>query len=164
MTTFASELTTGVVIALVSACVTLALARFWRNVMLPWIDEMSYDEPRFEGEWTAVETFSDEDPGSADEKGEYRMVLKRRGHRVSGTYTGVNGPDKDSVSSMEGSYRNLILTVTWRPVDKRALDRGTLTLKLTKNGKEFVGFGLYYSPKTERVHTSACVAVPRAMG
>lgn len=117
-----------------------------------------YQDAHFEGVWNATETFSDT---TTPQTGKFTMELKRQGHHVTGTSTCTDGPDKDSVYLMEGSFKNLILTLNWVPKDSKSLERGTLAIKLVENGKKFSGCGAFYSPETEKVHTSQFEATHR---
>ena len=67
--------------------------------------------------------------------------------------------DRGKVYEFSGSFKNLILTLSWMPRDDTSLERGTLTVKLVENGRKFVGHGAFYSPATERVHASTFEAV-----
>jgi hypothetical protein len=159
MDKFASDLVNGIVGGLIATFLTLVIHRIWLNIIRPWYEERVYHDAHFEGVWTATETFSDTTPVEADT---FTMELKRQGHHVTGTLRCIDGPDKDDVYLIEGTFNNLILTLTWVPENKRALDRGTLAIKLVENGKKFVGCGAFYSNETEKVHTSVFQATPKA--
>jgi hypothetical protein len=83
----------------------------------------------------------------------------RNRERVEATTTCLEGPDRGKVYEFGGSFKNLILTLSWMPRDDTSLERGTLTVKLVENGRKFVSHGAFYSPATERVHASTFEAV-----
>ena len=94
-----------------------------------------------------MESYSD------NTKDEYTLQLRRQGHRVDGILTCVSGPDEGSAYELTGSFKNLILTATYVSQDRRALDRGTWTIKLTENGMAFEGCGAYYSPEHDFIES-----------
>ncbi len=146
----------GIVGGLVATFLTLVIQRMWVSVVLPWHEERIYKDAHFEGRWNAKETYNDSEPNVV---AEYIIEFQRQGHKVTGTSTCVNGPDKGKVYLLSGSFNNLILTLTWVPKDKRSLERGTLAMKLMENGKKMSGHGVFYSPITETVHTSSLEAI-----
>jgi len=157
MDKFLADMANGIVGGLIATFLTLVIHRIWLTIIRPWYEERVYHDARFEGTWDATEVFSDTTP---QQTGKFTIELRRQGHTVSATSTCIDGPDKGTVYKMEGTFNNLILTLTWTPMDKRSLERGTLAMKLTENGRRFVGHGAFYSPATERVHTSSFEATP----
>lgn len=149
----------GLVGGLVATFLTLVIRNAWLSIVVPWYEERVYHDAHFEGLWDGAETFSDTDPPLTDH---FAMELRRQGHRVDGTTTCLDGPDKGKVYLASGTFKNLILTMTWWPRDDTSLERGTLTVKLVENGKKFVGHGAFYSPATERVHASSFEATRRS--
>jgi hypothetical protein len=158
MDKFVANMVNGVVSGLVATFLALVIHRVWIAIILPWYEERVYHDARFEGVWDATETFSDTTPAQVDK---YDIEFKRQGHQVTGIATCTDGPDKGKVYLNQGAFKNLILTLSWTPQDKTSLERGTLAAKLVANGKKFVGHGVYYSPVTEKVHTSVFEATLR---
>lgn len=143
-----ADLTVGVIAGVVATFLTLVVRRVWVSVILPWYEERVYQDAHFEGLWSATEVYD----GSS--KDEYTLELNRKGHQVDGRLTCVGGADDGSVYELTGSFKNLVLTVTYVSRDKHALDRGAWTLKLTENGKRFLGHGAYYSPENDVIESS----------
>jgi hypothetical protein len=143
-----ADLAVGVVAGVVATFLTLVVRRLWISVALPWYEERVYQDAHFEGLWSATESY---DGGSKDE---YTLEFNRKGHQVEGRLTCVGGADDGSVYELTGSFKNLVLTATYVSRDKHALDRGAWTLKLTENGKRFVGHGAYYCPEHDVIEAS----------
>ena len=158
MSALAIEFVNGIVGGLVATFLTLVIHRMWLSIVIPWYEERVYQDVHFEGAWSAREIFSDTTPNETDE---FVMEFRRKGHRVEATSTCTAGPDRGKVYLHSGSFKNLILTLTWVPQETRSLERGTLTVKLVENGKKFEGHGVFYSPVTEKVHTSIFEATPK---
>ena len=146
----------GLIGGLVATFLTLVIRKMWLSIIMPWYEERVYHDAHFEGRWEGSESFSDTDPPLVDR---FTMEIRRQGHRVEATTTCLEGPDRGKVYEFSGSFKNLILTLSWMPRDDTSLERGTLTVKLVENGRKFVGHGAFYSPATERVHASTFEAV-----
>jgi hypothetical protein len=160
MTRFVTDfIVNGIVGGLVATFLTLVIRNMWLRVVVPWYEERVYHDARFEGMWEGTETFSDTHPSLIDH---FSMEIRRQGHRVEAMTTCLDGPDKGRVYVSTGSFKNLILTLSWSPRDDTSLERGTVTAKLVENGKRLVGHGAFYSPATEKVHASAFEATRRS--
>jgi hypothetical protein len=149
---FLSKVTIGVIGGLVATFLTFVIRRLWLSIVVPWYEERVYQDAHFEGLWDAKETYSDRT------NDEYTFELTRQGHQANGTLVCVRGPDEAKTYLLTGSFKNLILTLTWVSREKSALDRGAWTLKLTDNGMKFVGYGAYYSPSHDVVESSVVEA------
>lgn len=148
-----SDIAIGVIGGFIATFLTLVVRKYWLSIILPWYEERIYQDAHFEGVWEVTETYTTE-----QRTGKYIMEIHRQGHHVEGTLTGVDGHDSGHVYLLDGSFRNLILTLNWIPREKTKLDRGAWVLKLKENGNKFVGFGGYYSTKTEEVLSCEVVA------
>lgn len=151
MDKFVSDMVNGVVSGLVATFLALVIHRVWIAIILPWYEERVYQDARFEGVWEATEIFSDTTPALVNK---YGIEFKRKGHQVIAIAKCTDGPDKGKDYLNQGSFKNLILTLSWTPLDKTSLERGTLAAKLVANGQGFSGYGVYYSPVTEKLHTT----------
>lgn len=141
----------GIIGGLVATFLTLVIGRIWLSIIVPWYEERVYHDAHFEGRWEGTETFSDTNPPLIDR---FTIEIRRAGHRVTAITTCLEGPDRGKIYESIGSFKNLILTLSWVPRDDTSLERGTITAKLVENGQKFVGHGSFYSPATERVHSS----------
>ncbi len=162
MNNFLTELfINGVAGGMVATGLTAAINGIWLSKVIPWYEERVYHDARFEGDWAAIETFSD---SNQKEAGKFSISLKRKGHHVTAKSTCLDGPDKGKIYLMTGSFKNLILTLNWVPEDTKSLERGTIAAKLVENGRKFIGYGAYYSPITEKVHSSGFEATYQGKG
>lgn len=153
MEKFVYDIEVGVLAGLLTSLLILAIDHYWSLIVSIFQQDIRRVARLLEQEWTATETFSDDNTTD-----EYSMKLRCRGREVSGTMFCTNGPDKNREYQLKGSFDSLILTLTWVPKDAVALESGTITAKLVKDGKALEGSGIFYSPITERIHTSVFAA------
>jgi len=126
---FIAGLTSGLFVTL---CVVVFRA-LWISRIVPWFKERVYKDAKIEGEWFSLY------PTFGNERQEY-VTLKRHGHAVTGTMTCIKGgSDEGQQYDVEGSFRNMILPLTYEAHDRERTDRGTITLRLTRNAKRFDG-------------------------
>ena len=133
-----SNLSIGVVAGLVATFLSIVLRMSWVAIIVPWYEDRVYKDARIEGRWSAFAKFDDENSDK------FTLSLRRQGHRVDGTMVCTEGFDKGREFLVNGTFRNLILTLTYSSIDDTTLDRGTLTLMLVENGDAFRGHVAYY--------------------
>lgn len=140
------------VIGVVSGLVTTALVFFARRVYLaaivPWIEDRVYKDARIEGRWCITYPEMDEV--------EEHVTLERAAHKVTGQINCSRGPDAGKIYSVEGTFRNLLLTLTYTASDRGALDRGAFVLQLNGNGALFTGRSSYYHDDQHRIVGASC--------
>jgi hypothetical protein len=143
-----------IAVGLATALVILACKHYWSLIVSMFQQDIRRVARLLEQSWTGTETFSDD--GSTDE---FNMKLCCRGRQVSGNMICSGGPDKGREYDLKGSFDSLILSLIWTPKDAVALESGTITAKLVKDGKALEGHGVFYSPITEKIHTSTFAAI-----
>lgn len=138
-----SDILIGIASGLMTSAVLIPVSILWSRGLVPWFEARVYSDTSIEGWWKVTLVFGEfQDPGAVVD--EFRMVLKQSAHRVTGTLTGVSGPDVAKEFTVAGELRNLLLTVTYASNEPQHLDRGALTLQLVNNGGELLGTGAYY--------------------
>lgn len=146
--------TSGVVSGIVSGLATAILfwiARFlWVHGFLPWFENRIYKDVRIEGKWISRLTSLDDFES---------ILIKQVGHRVEGRADCFQGPDAGSSYLLKGDIRNKVLTMSYWSEDKSALDRGTFTIKLTRNGRKFEGRTAWYRDDDEAIAESEYIWV-----
>ena len=135
--------TIGVVSGLVTSVIIFVLQMGYVRVLRPWIEELLYRDLMIEGSWLG------EYPENEDLKETVQLV--RKGHRVTGTITVTAGPDVGHVYTIEGSFKNLILTLSFAARDSRRLDRGTYTFQAQDNGRCLLGFSTFYQDHEDAI-------------
>ena len=136
----------GLVSGLVVSFIVLVVGRFWRGIVEPWFEERVYKDLHIEGKWFSLYV----------ETGDYRQEtinLKRHGHSISGHMICKTGADDGEEYTLCGSFRNLLLPLTYESTDKEKSDRGTITLKSSHNGQRFVGEVAMYETKSDDIDT-----------
>lgn len=127
---------TNVIVSVISGVgvsfILFILNRFWKNTISPWIENKVYKDLRIEGKWFGFY------PGTIDYR-EDVINLKRNGHHIIGKLTCINGYEKGEEYIIKGSFKNLILSLTYETLDKKKTDRGTLTLMSKNNGDRLKG-------------------------
>lgn len=146
------DLTVGVSAGLLTAFVAL-IAKWQWPLIQSWFDkEIRRQAALIEGEWETTEVFT-----ASNTQGTYVLKIDSKGRRVTGTLTGLTGPDQGTRFDIEGTFKDLILTFVWRKRGPRALESGTTAAKLVRDG-EFEGHGLYIEPNDGKVYTSIFTA------
>jgi hypothetical protein len=152
------DMTAGVATGLITATLILIIKRYWSRVIVPWFQQDIRRTARlFEGKWNATEKFSDDKTTDV-----FSMELHCHGRQVTGEMVCVSGPDKDRVYELTGLFQNLILTLSWIPKGDRAIETGTITVQLVDDARKLSGHGIFYSPKTDKLHTSVFIAARKA--
>ncbi|QUX94421.1 hypothetical protein C0J08_02890 [Marinomonas sp. CT5] len=140
----------GLVSGVVVSILVLVIGRFWKAVVVPWFEERVYKDLHVEGKWYSLYV----------DTGDYRqeiISLKRHGHSISGHIICKTGADDGEEYSVCGSFRNLLLPLTYEAADKQKSDRGTITLMSTYNGERFVGEIAMYETNTDSIGTTKVI-------
>ncbi|EJK2117039.1 hypothetical protein [Vibrio navarrensis] len=140
------NLVVGLVSGLVVSFIVLVVGRAWRAIVEPWFEERVYKDLHIEGKWYSLYVDTDDYRQEA-------INLKRHGHSISGHMICKTGADDGEEYSLCGSFRNLLLPLTYEASDKKKSDRGTITLMSTHNGERFVGEVAMYETKTDSICT-----------
>jgi len=134
----------GLVSGVVVSIFVVAFGKFWNNIIIPWFEDRVYKDARIEGKWFSIYT-----NGMALRQ--EVIILKRHGHYIQGSVIATNGLDEGEEYKVHGSFRNLILPLTYENTDKSSTDRGTITLKSHRNGKRFSGMVSHYSAPQDAI-------------
>lgn len=140
----------GLVSGLVVSFVVLVLSKFWKNVVEPIFEEKVYKGLHIEGKWYSLYV-------EATDFRQETIKLKRRGHTISGHMVCKTGADEGEEYSISGSFRNLLLPLTYETTDKKKSDRGTVTLMSTHNGERLVGKVTLYETNLDTVVTAQVI-------
>ena len=145
------EITRGVVVGLI----VTGLAA-WIGLNLSWLRSWMDQEwkgqfAKIAGDWAAEEIFA----YGTQPKNTYSIHVERSGYKILGVMKCLTGVPADVGKDfdIEGSFKDLILRLTWTKRGAGTLESGTLTLKYKEGGK-LVGHGLYFEPDDEQIHTS----------
>jgi len=143
MDTFAIGVISGLVVAFL-----LWLAK-WQSPMIRSLFDVESrrQAKQLTGIWDAQELFID---GTEDT---FRMTLECKGGQVKGRHDCLTGHDAATAYDIVGTYKDLILTFHWKPIDIESLESGTVTVRLIKD-HELEGYGLYVEPDDGKVYTS----------
>lgn len=68
-----------------------------------------------------------------------------------------HGADEGEEYSLCGSFRNLLLPMTYESIDKNKSDRGTITLKSSHNGQRLVGEIAMYETRSDSIDTAQVI-------
>lgn len=140
----------GLVSGLVVSFIVLVLSKFWNRVVEPWFEERVYKDLHVEGKWFSLYV-------EADDYRQEIINLKRHGHAIAGTMTCKTGADEGEEYSLCGSFRNLLLPLTYEATDKNKSDRGTITLKSCHNGQRLIGEVAFYATIHDSVGTTKVI-------
>jgi len=85
-----------------------------------------------------------------------KAQFKRVGHSVTGKIIEIGGASDIHTYSVNGTFKNLILTATYESTSDDHIDRGALSLMLLRNGVVFDGFFSSYSDGDHRMVPMRC--------
>jgi len=138
-----NEISLNLMLGVVSSILTLILVWFfrviWEAKIKPWYEERLYKGSEITGEWETEVEYADGD------KNKLIYNLTRKSVRVEGEARCIQGVSEDMRWKLDGYFENLILTLTYRALDRTKLDKGSITLMLVKNGACLDGYLSYYS-------------------
>lgn len=145
-----SNITAGLISGLLATFIVLVISKLWSKVVEPWFEERVYKDLHVEGKWHSLYINS----------GFYRQEsinLSRVGHRIEGTMICKNGPDDGEEYILSGSFRNMLIPLTYEAKDKSKSDRGTITLKCVHNGERLEGRVSMYNTFNDTINTAFVV-------
>lgn len=144
------NLVSGLVSGLIATLFVVVFRSFWNSVITPWFEERVYKDIKIEGKWFALY------PDSMHGRQEV-ITLERRGHAITGLIVCTHGPDTGEQYFVSGSFRNMILPMTYESSDKTKSDRGAIALKSVKNGKRLIGKVAMYDDNQDLISTTTVV-------
>lgn len=144
------ELAIGIIAGLVTAAILFFFHEIYLKIIRPWIEDRVYKDARIEGRWCI--TYPEIDDGI-----EEQATLVRAAHKVTGQINCSKGPDVGKIYAVQGTFRNLLLTLTYTSADTSALDRGAFVVQLNGNGTSFSGRSSYYYDVDHSIQGAACV-------
>ena len=146
--------TVGVIASLFSIFVSIVLSAFWKKNILPWYEERLYQGAEISGEWTTLIKYS------AEIENEVIYVVKRTGYNIHGYAYCINGSDKGMNWVLDGSFYDLILTISYYSKNKKTLDRGSASLMLVDNGTKLKGHLVYYENSSHSMRSTVLELSP----
>lgn len=138
-----SNLLIGIIGGLCATALTFVIQAYWIRVIIPWYEERIYKDAKVEGKWVG-------DIQTADNNvNPFTFNISRSSHRVYGTM--INNRS-GSIYSIEGEFRNMIMTLTYSSTQSHAVDRGCFTFLLINNGRQLDGHVVYYYSPEHRIY------------
>lgn len=145
-----SNIVAGLVSGLTVTIIVLVFGKLWRTVIEPWFEERVYKDTHIEGKWYSLYV------NSIDLRQE-TISISRAGHSVTGKMMCNTGEDDGEEYILKGSFRNLLLPMTYEAADRKKTDRGTVTLKSVHNGERLTGRVAMYNTKRDAISTAVVV-------
>lgn len=143
-----NEFNIGVISGLVTSLIVFVFQVGYIKAFQPWLEELLYRDLKIEGRWLVKypegKNFTE------------AVELKRRGHHVAGSVTVTGGPDQGRVYMVNGTFKNLILTLSFAGQDATRLDRGTYTLQARDNGQLLRGYSAFYQDTDNAIVSMEC--------
>lgn len=134
----------GIISGISASFILLILKNLWINTLFPVIENVIYKDLKIEGKWYGIYTNT----------GYFRqdvIEIKRKGHNIEGTLTCISEYEKGEVYVIKGTFKNLILSLTYETQDKCKTDRGSLTLMAKNNGCLFRGKIALYENSSDAI-------------
>lgn len=138
------NLVAGLISGLVVTLFVVIFRAIWNSIIVPWFEERVYKDVQIEGKWFGLY------PTSVDLRRDV-IVLKRHGHKISGTLTCVKGNDEGDEYSLRGSFRNLVLPLIYESTEREKTDRGSITLRAINNGERLSGKIAFYNTSKDSI-------------
>ena len=137
----------GLVSGLVVTLFVLVFRNLWKTIIVPWFENRVYKDIHIEGKWFGLYP-------STPELRQDVVSLTRHGHLITGKMICSKGFDEGEEYTLCGSFRNLLLPLTYESTDKSKSDRGTITLKCIRNGERLSGKIALYQTITDRIEAA----------
>lgn len=131
------EFAIGTISGVIAAAIIGFIQLVYLRIIRPWYEERVYCDAHIEGQWTVKYK-------NMNKPVEELIMVARKAHSVTGRIHVTKGPDQGKAYDFSGTFRNMILTLTYVSSDPTALDRGAYVVLLKDNGKEFCGHSSYY--------------------
>ncbi len=139
------NLTSGLISGLIVTFLVVVIRAFWIHIIIPWFEERVYKDVQIEGKWFSCYPT---DPSRLEV-----VSLKRHGHTVNGTIICTSGSDSGENYNVQGSFRNLILPLTYEADDRTKTDRGAITLRLVQNSQRLAGKIAFYDTPADSINS-----------
>jgi len=141
-------------ISLTAAAIGGIGAFCWTNFIYPAVVEGLYEPTKLAREYRGILDFG---------KGPNHLIslqVRKRGYRVAGKLTFLEGRHKGKVYPVKGRYSHSLLTFHYFPSDRRSTSQGTATFQRLKDGELFAGYFAYFSQESDTVSTVRCELTP----
>lgn len=145
----------GVASGILTTVVLVAVTVFFRRIVLPWYQTITYQGIILEGEW--------EIRGHALDQ-EVRVELKQRAGRLSGSCTfikkadSVNAYEQLRTFRLHGTVNDRLVELSFRHTDRSRLGAGVWLLEVVGDGRRMIGVQATYSVSRDRVLSSIVAA------
>jgi hypothetical protein len=139
---------------LIAAAIGAFAAYLWVSHIYPAIIEGFFEPTKLAPEYRGTLDFG---------KGPYHTIaleLRKRGYRVRGMLTFLEGRHKGKQYPVKGRYSHSLLTFHYFPSDKISTSQGTATFQRLRDGALFSGYFAYYSQESDSVSTVQCEIRP----
>jgi hypothetical protein len=146
----AGNIVAGLLSGLIVTLFIIVFGALWRNVLTPWFEDRVYKDIRIEGSWLSLY------PTVVGNRQEL-VSLERHGHYVKGYVICTVGLDQGEKYKIAGSFRNLILTLSYESDHSEKVDRGTMTLRCVKNGRRLAGVIANYNDNSDSIQSSPII-------
>lgn len=142
------DMLVGVGGGVLAGLLTLLIQWRWLYIQSLFDKEARRQAKQISGKWQATEVFL-----GPTKQNTYSMEINCLGGRVTGKHACLTGADPGEEFPIEGTFRDQILAFVWNKKGERALELGTVTVRLVRQG-ELEGHGLYVEPSDGKVYTS----------
>jgi len=137
----------GLISGLLATFLVFVFRSIWNCILVPWFEERVYKDIKIEGTWFSLY------PASSDNRQEV-ITLKRQGHAVKGEIVCLTGGDLGERYQVTGSFRNMLLPLSYESSDVSKADRGAITLQSIHNGERLSGKMAYYNTSQDTISTA----------
>lgn len=86
-----------------------------------------------------------------------RINIKRLGHSINGQIIEIGGASQIHTYDFVGTFKNMILNGTYENSNRQFVDRGSLSLMLTDNGRCLEGYFSSYADSRNSIFPFKCI-------
>lgn len=156
--TITGALVWGIVAGILTSVVLLLFARIFKQILLPWYQDLVYKGVDLRGKWIAQRT------GSSGITYHFTLLLSQSAHSVKGKMTvakinasvaqpGVQTSDYVQGFEVAGATWEGFVTINMTSDDRRSLSFSTSLLQVRSRGQKLVGHMVYRSSSVDQVES-----------
>jgi len=135
----------GVIAGLLTSVIVFSFAYIWRDRLLPWIEDKTYQGIRVDGTWSLAD--KNDDDGESLYSQHETLEVEQKASRVSGRLILVPKEGqtlKTRTLKVEGIVRDRFVIITCLPATSRNLGYQAFLGEISGDGTQLRGQATYY--------------------
>ena len=157
MEQFGVGVISGIIAGLFTSIILFMVAYIWRDRIIPWVEDRTYQGIRVDGNWSILDSDNEEESLYAQRE---TLELEQRASRLSGRLILVPKEQANMrvrTLKVEGVIRDRFVIITCIPATRRNLGYQAFLGEVSGNGTQLRGQASYYH--TEDANVQSVLAV-----